>query len=561
MFRVIFFGTLLLVAPALATGQEQQLAPLPPALPRTHTPRPTTAAITAADLMTRLYIFADDSMQGRKAGSRGNAKGTVYLAAEARRIGLKPAGDNGTYFQNLPDTSYFPVVLDASLRIGKSPLALVRDFLPIGTHSLHARALAVVYGGRTDAPLTLTPAQTAGKLVVFTMPAPIAIQLGQVHSNPTADSFSVPQVVGAAAVGLVALDAMTQSQRDMIFDMNMELHQQPDRPVLLLGSAAAKRLFGKELDAIQAGAAGKIVSVAYTFISSMRNVVAILPGSDPVLRNEYVALGSHNDHVGFRKDLPNREHDSLRVYQHFVGGVYGCVIYGHCVTVTPGLMDTINAEIAKLRRVSPPRRDSIANGADDNGSGCVSMLEIAEQLAAMPVKPKRSIIFVWHENEEGPASGSALFVKHPTVPFNSIVVELDADMIGRGDASDILGGGPNYLEMADSRMASTELGDLIDRVNQEDHHNFLIDYATGANFAGHSDDGNYTAAGIPTAFFFTGVHPDIHAMTDEPEYIDYPKMARVASFISDVAVHVANLDHRLVIDHPLPPSGSHEPGH
>src|SRR5580704_16754684 len=147
MLRTAFLSTLFIMAPVLAAAQEQQLAPLPPALPRTHTPQPTTPAITAADLMTRLYIFADDSMQGRDHGSRGNAKGTAYLAAEARRIGLTPAGDSGTYFQNIADPDCLPVLIDASMRLENAPLVLTQDFLPIGAHSLNTRALAVVYGG------------------------------------------------------------------------------------------------------------------------------------------------------------------------------------------------------------------------------------------------------------------------------------------------------------------------------------------------------------------------------------------------------------------------------
>src|SRR5205085_10138634 len=117
------------------------------------------------------------------------------------------------------------------------------------------------------------------------------------------------------------------------------------------------------------------------------------------------------------------------------------------------------------------RLDSISNGADDDGSGSVTVLEIAQKLAAMPVKPKRSIVFVWHVGEEKGLLGSAYFTDHPTVPRDSIVAQLNMDMIGRGDAWDITGqtregeplhGNPDYLQIVGSRRLSTELGDLIE---------------------------------------------------------------------------------------------------
>jgi hypothetical protein len=533
MSRAALFGVLLTVTPLFVAAQEQQLAPLPPALPRIHKPQPTTTAITTSDLMTRLYIFADDSMQGRATGSRGNAKGTAYLAAEVRRIGLKPAGDSGTYFQNLP--GFLPVLIDASMRIGRTPLTLVEDFLPIGTRSLNMRTLITVYGGRTDASATLSPKQAAGKLVVFTTPAGIAV-----------DSLKVPQVEGAAAVALVALDSVAPIRRVKIFTRNVALQQQPDYPVVLLNSTIAKRLFGKELDSVPVGTIGKQVAAAFAFAYSARNIVAILPGSDPALRHEYVALGAHNDHVGWQLTSVG-DHDSLRVLTHFAS-IEGAMTGGNSVKPTLAHMDSINAELAKLRRINPPRRDSIFNGADDDGSGSVSLLEIAQKLAAMPIKPKRSILFVWHTGEEIGLSGSEWFTSHPTVPLDSIVAQLNVDMIGRGNASDIPGGGPHFLFVVGSRRLSTELGNLIEQVNTEDHHGLML-HNTDDGYE-RSDHYNYARHGIPITFFKTGRHSDYHQVTDEPEYIDYKKMARIASFIGDVAVHIADLDHRLVVDHP-----------
>jgi hypothetical protein len=548
MSRIALFGALMIVAPLLAIAQKQQLAPIPPALPRTHTQHPTTSAIIAADLMTRLYIFADDSMMGRLSGTRGNAKGTAYLAAEARRIGLTPAGDSGTYFQNVPDPHCHPVLRNASMRIENSQLSLTQDFLPIGPHSLINRALAVVYGGRTDAPVTLTAQQTAGKLVVFSMPA----------ATPIDSQLPIPSVAGAAAVALVALDFISPAGRATLLNRNMGLRPQPDVPVILLNTMTVKQLFGKTVDALRPGSVGKQMAVEYTFVASARNVIAILPGSDPVLRHEYVALGAHNDHLGVGGPSTYiDDHDSLRVFNHFAS-IRGAetsfqkYLGGDSPKTTPAQRDSITTELAKLRRINPPRRDSINNGADDDGSGSVALLEIAEQLAAMPIKPKRSILFVWHESEEGGSPpGSEWFLAHPTVPRDSIVAQLNVDMIGRGDASDTPEGGPNFLQVIGSRRRSTELGDLINRVNTEGHHNFVLDYVGGERYYQDSDQYEYAKYGIPVVLFFTGLHPDYHQVTDEPQYINYEKTARITSLINDVTVHLANLDHRPIIDHPI----------
>jgi Zn-dependent M28 family amino/carboxypeptidase len=207
--------------------------------------------------------------------------------------------------------------------------------------------------------------------------------------------------------------------------------------------------------------------------------------------------------------------------------------------------------------VDRPRFDSVFNGADDDGSGSVALLEIAEALARSPDRPKRSILFVWHTAEELGLLGSDYFTRHPTVPRDSIVAQLNMDMIGRGDSADIAGGGPQYLQLVGSRRLSTELGDLVERVNAEGRHGFTFDYSWDAN--GHpaniycrSDHYMYARFGIPVTFFTTGEHLDYHQLTDEAEYIDYDKLARVAGLVGDVARHVADLDHRPVVDKPKP---------
>jgi Zn-dependent M28 family amino/carboxypeptidase len=273
-----------------------------------------------------------------------------------------------------------------------------------------------------------------------------------------------------------------------------------------------------------------------------------LPGSDPLLKGEYVAIGAHNDHIGFDHDPV--DHDSLRAFN---------------AVVRPGGADdsprTPNSEevarirtiLDSLRRNHPSRRDSIYNGADDDGSGTVSVLEIAESLVNARVKPKRSILFIWHAGEEEGLWGSEYFTDHSTVPRDSIVTELNIDMIGRGRADDVKGGRPGYLQLIGSRRLSSELGDLVESVAKTEPTTFHFDYQYDAN--GHpqqyycrSDHYEYARYGIPIVFFSTGGHRDYHQVTDEAQYIDYDQLARVATLVRDVAVRAANLDHRVVVD-------------
>ena len=283
-----------------------------------------------------------------------------------------------------------------------------------------------------------------------------------------------------------------------------------------------------------------------------RNVVAIVRGSDPVLRDEYVAIGAHNDHVGLA-DTP-ADHDSLWAFNHVVrpGGAES--------PDRPATADEIRRirEVHdSLRVLRPARMDSVFNGADDDGSGTVTALEIAEAFAGATEKPKRSLLFVWHTGEEKGLFGAQYYTDNPTVPRDAIVAQLNMDMIGRGQAGDVDDGGPGYLQLIGSRRLSTELGDLVETVNGDGAHGFTFDYqydADGhpANFYCRSDHYMYARYGIPIVFFSTGGHQDYHQLTDEPQYIAYDKMARIASFVHAVAVRVANMDQRPVVDKPKP---------
>jgi hypothetical protein len=546
--------------PALANGDS------PPEGPLKHRAQPTTAGITAKDLMTRLYVFADDSMLGREAGTEGNFKATAYLADEAKRIGLEPMGENGTFFQDVPIVS---TALDqsSSLQVSGTRLELGRDFLPLPVlpsplFPFGARPLVdsvpTLYVGRVGD--SINPAlvgQSAGKLVVLGAPR-------TTEGTPDWRFFvyrQPPAFPRAAAIAIATLDITPPKAIDIL---------RTDQPLLastlaarrgtpsgmLISSSAAARLLGASIESLKAGDPGKTVQARVLFTNTpagrTRNVVAVLTGIDSILRSEYVAIGAHSDHLGTQS--PAVDHDSVRAFNSIFR------TEGENRPPAPPTAERLvaaRATLDSLRRLRPARLDSTFNGADDDGSGSVTVLEIAEALRYGPVRPKRSVLFVWHTAEEKGLYGSEWFTDHPTIPRSSIVAQLNMDMVGRGRASDVAGGGPNVLGLVGSRRLSTELGDIIEAINRSPKHGFALDYRYDAN--GHpdkvycrSDHYMYARYGIPIAFFSTGLHRDYHEVTDEPQYIDYTHMARVAELVKDVALAVANLNHRPALDRPVP---------
>jgi len=524
-------------------------------------PVSTSAEITAADLETRLRIFADDSMQGRRSGTEGNRKGTDYIAAEAQRIGLSPAGERGGWFQTVPMVNR-DIAKETTLEVDDTSYSPWSDFIP-RDQGVGARAVdgaQVVFGGVVgDSTELLSHDEAAGKLVVVAVgPDSTGQPSGTVNRAATTALFPT-----AAGIAVATLDAISPADQAGLRQGSARLalpDSQPATPAFMyVSSRLARALMGGEtLAEARVGDPGRTVHGIVRFSESpppfpARNVVAVLPGGDPTLRGEYVAIGAHNDHEGIAPVAV--DHDSLRAVNAVMRPRGANDPSG--VTPTAEQQRRITAMLDSLGKIHRPRRDSILNGADDDGSGTVSVLEIAEKLARGPDRPKRSILFVWHTGEELGLLGSDWFTRHPTVPRDSIVAQLNIDMVGRGDAADIAGGGPGYLQMIGSRRLSTELGDIVEETNEKGKFGFDFDYSYDAvghpdNYYCRSDHYMYARFGIPIAFFSTGAHRDYHQVTDEPQYIDYAKMARVASLVEATALAVADLDHRVVVNGPKP---------
>jgi hypothetical protein len=533
----------------LASGAAAQTASKPAAT--------TTGEITAADLRRRLFLLADDSMGGREPGTIGNFKATEYIAAEFKRLGLKPAGEGGTYFQSVPFTRERSDP-GRTLESGGVTLSPGSDFIPALWIASRAEprleATPVYAGNAADNSSWIDAGAVRGRLVVLDVRP---IQGAPRHWISTSAIGRNARWQAAAAVAFAQLDLIDPGLRRQVSEGQLvaDAGSTTQPPVLIVTPDAAQSLFGKPLAELTPGTTGRpvrgVLGVTRATPSyPARNVIAILPGRDSKLRGEYVALSAHNDHVGFGHDPV--DHDSLRAFNRVVRPA------GADSPMRPATAEEtarIRSILDSLRALRPPRPDSIRNGADDDGSGTVGLLELAESFARSPDRPRRSLLFVSHTGEEYGLAGSAWYTDHPTVPRDSIVAEIDEDMIGRGDPTDLPAGGPTYLEVVGARRLSNQFGDLLEAANAAQPVPFVFNYEY--DVPGHplqyycrADHYNYARYGIPSVSLSRGEHLDYHQVTDEPQYIDYDALTRVTRMVREAALRVGNADQRPALDRP-----------
>jgi len=523
---------------------------------------PRGPAVDVARLETALHAFAADSMMGRQAGTEGHLRATRYLADRARALGLEPAGEDGSYLQEVP------LVLremTSTLSGAAGSIEVGPDFAPLVLEDLDAPAsltlegAPVVYGGDMASPNEISAAEGAGKVVVLGAAlGPEGRAFGLVGST-------LEKLAGAEAVLMASLDYADSDIRSFLLEPRLELAEEDGEGVdggsgsgpflAFVSEALVERLFGAGPDELASGTEGPSLTGVVRFTerpteAPTYNVVARVPGGDPALREEHVVVSAHSDHIGFT--TPPVPHDSLRAYLEVVRP------RGADDPERPPT-PIERQRIAEIRAsgAAPARPDSINNGADDDGSGSVALLEIGRVLASAPTPPRRSVLLVWHTGEEAGLHGSRYFTDHPTIPLETLVATVNVDMIGRGTRDDVEQGGPAYLQLIGSRRLSSELGDLVEEVNRDEGHGFSFDYSFDAdghpqNYYCRSDHWMYARYGIPVVFMTTGGHRDYHMRTDEPRYIDYPKLARVTGFVRGVVERLADRDERPVVDGPLP---------
>ncbi len=504
--------------------------------------RKATEAVTAKQLSDYLYFVASDEMEGRDTPSRGLDLTAKFLALNLSRWGVKPAGDNGTYFQKIALGRESLDMENTKLEIGGKSYKLGEDFFRLAGTGTVSGPLVFGRDGwmvKSKGIDSFAGVDVSGKIVVISsnsfsqrtitgMPTGVTqADLGDGKGTEWADAVTHAAQKGATGIIVVAPPQLQSSWGQMrnfvgrgsMYPDKLRPEAPPSLPVMLVSQAVADAIFAGESGDKAAAAAfamnktASLAAVSKKETVWTQNVVAVWEGSDPVLKNEMVAIGSHYDHVGVN---PNAAGD-----------------------------------------------DKIFNGADDDGSGTVAMLAIAEALAKTGTRPKRSILFVWHCGEEKGLWGSEYFNKFPTVDISKVIAQLNIDMIGRSRAAgdenprnkDL--SGPNEVYVIGSEMMSSTLGAITKGVNNSFfklEYNYRYDDPKDTNrFFFRSDHFNYAVNGIPVAFWFTGVHEDYHRAGDHADKIDYQKMEKITRTIMMTLLKLAELDQRPAVDKQLPP--------
>lgn len=541
--KKVGLGSLMLVIalamPAIGASSKRRTVKPAAAVTETAAAHGNADYINADQLKDYLTFVASDEMEGRDTPSRGLDTTAKYIASQLSRWGLKPAGDDGTYFQRIALRRNKMDAGQTRVEVNGQTFNYGEDFLagPIaGSASgeivyvghgwfiksknidayqgldIKDKIIVVAGGGLpkgvTQADLTgkqgedwdfaFGIAQKRGAKAIIFVPSfqnwngwernrQNAVERGAVEVEKFRDPKAVPFPFMTASPRL--LNAIFQGEKqNAVIIFNRAAAGDPVEPFAL--KPEKKLSFNLAVK---------------TDMTGTQNVVAVLEGSDATLKNEYVAIGAHYDHVG-------------------IG--------------------------------NPVNGDAIYNGADDDGSGTVSVLAMAEAFARGP-RPKRSILFIWHAGEEHGLWGSRYFTDNPTIPLNQIVAQLNIDMIGRTKKENDTPGNqplpkPGEIFLIGPKMMSVDLMGISEAVNKS-YLNLRFDYKYDDikhpdNFFFRSDHYNYARKGIPIIFYMDGEHDDYHRPSDSVEKIDFQNMEKVARTVYATAWELATRTNRPKVD-------------
>jgi hypothetical protein len=528
-------------------------------------------SIQAASLKEWLTYIASDELQGRLVYTEGLGLAASYIADRLQEWGVKPAGENGSYFQTVKvvgvktiSGSSVTVDVNGQSRTFKDGegITLPRnmggrqtvngDDIQFAGYGLQIPAAGTDDYGKVD---------PTGKVVVWlgaqgpeTLPEGSNRLLGarsRLAVEKGAIAVIAPPGGGRGGGGGQGRGGQGRGQQAQSDFQTAQHYDKPIPPVVTaqdeffeflfsasdVKHAELKEMAAKRQPLPQFALKGVKITVnvdpEYSVVSTRltRNVVGIVEGSDPKLKDTYVGFGAHYDHIGYQETPPGGG-----------GSGRGGQNPGGCVGQT---------------RPTPQSGDIVNNGADDDGSGTVALMAIAKAFAQGP-KPKRSLLFVWHTAEEGGLLGSRYNADHPVVPNERIVAVLNADMVGRNRCDQDSEANTVYLVGSD--RISTELHNLSEDVNAALPKPLKLDYemndpADPQSIYTRSDHYSYAAKGIPIIFYTTGLHRDYHYLTDEVDRIEFEKLARIAQLVYRTGAAVANLDHPPARDNKGPRAG------
>lgn len=504
------------------------------------------AAIDQNDLKAYMTFFASDEMAGRETGRPENDAAALFIKANLMRLGLKPIPETGNFFQKIPLVSTYIDRKERFLRVTDSQGNLTFFTDSVVTLSPPATTLEftgnVVFAGYAYSDSTgyndLAGLDLKDKVVLFMTRTPALAYSGErskmfdeVSEGP---KFGKIFMSGPKAV-LIAYDpksdfsdAYSSGISDLI-SLNSVSLTRPEGAgmpfqISFITRYAADQLLkptGYSLSQMQERirAGGKPVSQEINGIKATvkttvgqkdftaYNVIGIIEGSDLVLKNECIVYSAHYDHVG------------------------------------------LNA------------RGEVFNGADDNASGSMALLEVAEAFSKLKNKPLRTIVFVWVNGEEKGLLGSGFYTDNPVIPMENTLLDLNLDMVGRSRLPSDTGQFAGYdLDVTEPREIliytaheSSELTRFLSLSAQESGIK-VIDKGKDLEMGG-SDHQSFWAKGVPAIFFNSGIHADLHSVRDDVEKIDFEKMERVSKMVFLLGYKVANQKTRIVVDNPLKPEG------
>jgi Peptidase family M28 len=526
------------------------------------------AKVQADELQKWLSYLASDELEGRATFSEGLGLAAAYLAEQLRSWGVKPGGDNGSYFQRVrvlgvksANRSTLAVEVNGQTRVFKDGEGVTFPKNVGGKRSFTVDQVEFL-GYGLDAPLAnhndYAGKDVKGKAVVYlgaNGPKGLGPQFRRSLGGRARYATDQKQAVASVGVGGggfggrpggAGAGGAAAGGRGVIEPADFTTVQRLDHPLppgvtaqdgffeFLFSNAEVKYAELKEKAAKQEPLSSfTLKGVKLTFnldadyqvvrTQFTRNVIGVIEGSDPKLKDTYVAFSAHYDHVGYAEG---------EVVQGARQGAVGRVKEGAV-------------------------EDRIWNGADDDGSGTTTLLGVAKAFAAGP-KPKRSLMFLWFAGEERGLWGSRFHADYPTAPIDKIVADLNMDMVGRD--RDDKPEEANTVYLVGSDRISTELHNITVESNDSLAKPLKLDYEMNdptdlEQVYYRSDHYSYAAKGIPIVFFTTGLHPDYHHNTDSVEKINFEKMARIGRLVYEAGRRVANLDHAPVRDNRGPRVG------
>ncbi|MEO1513810.1 MAG: M28 family peptidase [Bacteroidota bacterium] len=504
-------------------------------VPNPSAPSLTTLAefVDQEGLKAHLTVLASDEYEGRETGQAGNEKAARYIAEHFRALGLPPIGEENTYFQRIRFNT--ELWSDIDLKVNDKEFRHLWDFISfphqnegLSTPLITQEVIFLGYGISDKKYDDYKGVDVKDKVILIYKGEPTNRKgISHVSGKKTPAGWDEMRKLrlakerGVKAVFIIEdkIKKLRQESRRYLMGPYVSLGQPENDPADLASSCYISTNVAKE---IMSGNFRKIVKARKKIrkrgkarsvkipcrlllrqdkslkVVAGDNVMGYIEGTDPKLKEELVVVTAHYDHLG-------------------------------------------------------KRGDNIFNGADDNGSGTSTVLEVAQAMAEAKkagVGPRRSVLVMLVTGEEKGLLGSKYYTERPVFPLENTIANVNVDMVGRVDkrhADD-----PNYIYVIGSDRLSTELHEINETANEK-YTQLTLDYKYNERddpnrYYYRSDHYNFAEKGIPAIFYFNGTHKDYHRPSDTVEKINFEKMEKIGRLVFHTAWELANRDKRIEVD-------------